>query len=75
MSMNKSEIKPCPFCGGKAVTSTYYIECESCEVAPIIDWHHMDKFEAIKDWNKRPDTTQQFIQGGAMSEPSIDERS
>ena len=52
--MNTEEIlKPCPFCGEKPSTSTYYIECEHCDVGPIIGWFHIDKDRAIKAWNKR----------------------
>jgi hypothetical protein len=43
----------CPFCGSKAITSTYYIECQSCDVSPSIDWYHMNKNKAIEAWNMR----------------------
>lgn len=61
---NGQELLDCPFCGGKAITSTYYIECE-CEVAPRIDWFHEDKKAAITAWNTRakplPDDNAKFI--------------
>ena len=51
--MDDKELLPCPFCGGEAVMSTYYIECESCEVAPNIDCFHKPREQAIKAWNTR----------------------
>ena len=57
--MSEEKLKPCPFCGGKAVASTYYIECESCDVAPNIDWWHFDRDEAIKAWNTRTPQSKQ----------------
>jgi Lar family restriction alleviation protein len=50
-----TELKPCPFCGGKAETYDYYfnewyigcVEC-SCDLG-VFD----TKEEAIEAWNKR----------------------
>lgn len=52
-----SELKPCPFCGGKAVvihepfTNTVHIECISCGATSV---RHLDnEKQAIKKWNRR----------------------
>lgn len=56
------ELKPCPFCGGKAKLMHYkiksddwwYVACEACEVAldPLY-FGEQDKEQAIERWNKR----------------------
>ena len=59
------ELKPCPFCGGKASTYTcktdkkgvrsikWLVHCEKCGVnyPAIKDCHY--EYEAIEAWNRR----------------------
>jgi len=53
--MQKTELKPCPFCGGEALASydsdDYpVVECQSC--CARTDWFdHI--YNAIEAWNKR----------------------
>jgi len=58
--MTKTELKPCPFCGGEkqennrvpmdAGNSIYWIFCENCHTCgPIAD----TKRAAIAAWNRR----------------------
>ena len=57
-----TELKPCPFCGGVAVTRYdddgvwFYIECgnENCLILVQGQWH-TDMNEAKKEWNRRAD--------------------
>lgn len=59
-----SELKPCPFCGGKAEITmhvddygTYYVVCcmtDKCRGSEDYSWsetHNVE--EAIKAWNRR----------------------
>ena len=60
-----TELKPCPFCGGKAVMETfttsfekhprYRVRCteKGCRVA--LDWDWFEEEEAQKAWNNRTD--------------------
>lgn len=67
-----SDLKPCPFCGGKAkiVTSisrslsnypTAYIECEICRastrIVPDLEWDGSFIWKAIELWNERGGNT------------------
>ena len=54
----QSELKPCPFCGGRAelepigiVTSGYWIKCSDCGVEQSIA--NSNPNDAIKEWNRR----------------------
>lgn len=50
------ELKPCPFCGGKAETNlllgNYCITCTRC-MGAIFPARGMTKEEAIEAWNRR----------------------
>ena len=56
------ELKPCPFCGEKAVIRTfpginfdcYKVYCSNirCYICPVTRIYH-DKKEAIEAWNRR----------------------
>lgn len=59
--MNDSELKTCPFCGGKAKIfsigfgmSLFYVICvnERCEVSPATKYYQEEK-DAANAWNKR----------------------
>lgn len=52
-----AELKPCPFCGGKAsimryhhISNASYCYCKSCKVKMP---NSLTKEEAIKKWNTR----------------------
>lgn len=53
-----AELKPCPFCGGKAKLISrgglHYVECyvNTCYIVPKTTWYK-EKSEAIKAWNRR----------------------
>ena len=59
------ELKPCPFCGGKAFVSaklpyfgeelTLAVVCEQCNASSK---HRRTKEKAIEDWNRRADNEQ-----------------
>lgn len=52
-----SELKPCPFCGGKAKRHTFmkttYFACTDCGAEPPIARGDSED-DAIKAWNDRP---------------------
>lgn len=57
---NDMEIKPCPFCGGKAIvedcgtcgdTGRYFVRCSKCDISQDALW--ATKQTAVKRWNKR----------------------
>ena len=43
------ELKPCPFCGGKAENEVDWIFCKDCGVG----YEDIDIKQAISAWNKR----------------------
>ena len=50
-----TELKPCPFCGCEAVTTTsildeHYVICTNCTCAGPGGWSEQ---EAIEAWNRR----------------------
>lgn len=54
-NVKNEELKPCPFCGGKAVLvrlgerDDYYVVCEDC----IVCTDYMSKEKVINVWNSR----------------------
>jgi hypothetical protein len=54
--MSDTELKPCPFCGGKAKVSlflgNYCVTCCDC-LGSIVPDKGMTKDYAIKAWNRR----------------------
>lgn len=50
------QLKPCPFCGGKAkislFLSRYGVTCTEC-MGAVLSAPGMDKAEIVKAWNKR----------------------
>lgn len=54
------ELKPCPFCGGKARLIYAYqmtaVKCQKCKVLgkPVLDYYEQGdgKAEAIEFWNR-----------------------
>lgn len=64
------ELKPCPFCGGEPIMSSYTyslsgagiqykVECErhDCPAQPTVDWHYWTAEEAAEAWNTRAERT------------------
>lgn len=55
-----SELKPCPFCGGKAKlieiqeVGCFRVLCEDCPTSVGKYWYYK-KQDAIKAWNRRAD--------------------
>lgn len=46
------ELKPCPFCGGKAIRGMFNIWCERCGAETRQDVDASEK-KIIKVWNRR----------------------
>lgn len=50
-----SELKPCPFCGGKAKTQSFYrdhrVYCRTCNASTMC--YYETKEKAIAAWNRR----------------------
>ena len=69
--VEREELKPCPFCGGKGklhkyrtfnqeeygIRDKFYVECEECEEGKNKDlkMSRWGKEEAIEAWNRRAD--------------------
>ena len=60
------ELKPCPFCGGKAKLKTYgdrdvfWAECPKCYVKMPMVW---EQEKAIRAWNTRVEKVCRWTQG------------
>ena len=54
-----NELKPCPFCGGKATIrhessfDVYYIHCDTCNSETGNTGLYLEKGKAIEAWNTR----------------------
>ena len=56
-------LKPCPFCGGKAIVNRrtnryvdwWLVSCPKCHITQAGS-EHESSFEAIEAWNRRADT-------------------
>ena len=66
------ELKPCPFCGGKAeviqerVLGLYAVWCKDCKCQTIYQFDfgeglEVSKQKAIKVWNRRAETRQKMF--------------
>lgn len=60
--MSNTELKPCPFCGGKAnidcgngIYEVYYVFCKKCKTRHP---NRLTREDAIKFWNRRADNEQ-----------------
>lgn len=62
----KTELKPCPFCGGEAkvifsrtTEVQWKVRCKSvdCDVRPTTSWF-IEKEDAIDRWNRRTEVTE-----------------
>ncbi len=58
----KTELKPCPFCGGKArrvigFMGVNFFKCTACGATVSFDneYYNNHKNEAVKAWNRRVD--------------------
>lgn len=56
--MMSNELKPCPFCGGRAYLSErmnggYYVECESINGCLAESGNYDTRGQAIEAWNRR----------------------
>lgn len=57
-----NELKPCPFCGGKAIVEGrhnrfmewYLCACPECQISQTGKQYSF-RFEAIEAWNRRAD--------------------
>ncbi len=51
--MDKTELKPCPFCGGKALTKRscagVHVICSKCLITEVYETYE----EAVEKWNAR----------------------
>lgn len=53
----KTELKPCPFCGGEAkimISVLSYVMCDKCCAETN---HYITEKEAIEAWNRRTEAT------------------
>lgn len=56
--MDEKKLKPCPFCGGRAIlrhdSSGCYVECGNgmCSVMPTT-WYFDEEEKVIEAWNRR----------------------
>ena len=62
--MKENELKPCPFCGGKAelihdkrtlsFADSFYVRCDNIDCYMLLTTpHRLSKEDAINIWNRR----------------------
>lgn len=58
--MNKTELKPCPFCNGEAgfIAESTTIKCKQCGGAFIVANPLISRLEVAQAWNRRADNEQ-----------------
>lgn len=75
--MMSNELKPCPFCGGRAYLSErmnggYYVECESIGGCLAESGKYDTKGQAIEAWNRRVVDTDELESVADELEEEID---
>lgn len=64
--MMSNELKPCPFCGGRAYLSErmnggYYVECESIGGCLAESGNYDTEEQAVEAWNRRVVDTDELL--------------
>lgn len=50
------ELKPCPFCGGKAIMGMFNVWCDNCRAETNGDDTYATDDEIIAAWNRRSES-------------------
>jgi hypothetical protein len=60
MTTPKTELLPCPFCGGTPVVIDddcgWHVQCQNANCKVEVDTYHSGKHIAVRWWNTRADT-------------------